>query len=383
VEYSSELWWRFAANQDAPRALRASVGATVAILAFGVFRLLRPAPPEIHPPTDDELAAAAAAIARQPSTVPYLVYLRDKSLLFNEDRSAFLMYGVQGRTWVAMGDPVGEHREATELIRQFFGRTDDFGGVPVFYQVRKERLHQYADFGLTFVKLGEEAFVELDGFHVDGADRKPFRLALNRFARSGMTFRVVPVAGSGRAPPGAGGGVARVAGAQARGGEGLLARLLHPRLRAALSRGRHRGGGAGDGVRHGVAGLGPPGALGGPDALSRRRAAQRDGGAPAEADGVGEGGGLPPLQPGNGAALGLELSAVAPVWTRVGHFLFEQGEPFYNFQGLRGYKEKFHPTWEPRYLAYPGGLALPRIMADVSALIAGGYRRIFARRGER
>ena len=33
--------------------------------------------------------------------------------------------------------------------------------------------------------------------------------------------------------------------------------------------------------------------------------------------------------------------------------------------------------WEPRYLAYPGGLALPRVLADVSALIAGGYRRIF------
>ena len=33
--------------------------------------------------------------------------------------------------------------------------------------------------------------------------------------------------------------------------------------------------------------------------------------------------------------------------------------------------------WEPRYLAYPGGLRLPRIMADVSALVAGGYTKIF------
>ena len=37
------------------------------------------------------------------------------------------------------------------------------------------------------------------------------------------------------------------------------------------------------------------------------------------------------------------------------------------------------PEWEPRYLACPGGLALPRVLADVSALIAGGYRRIFMR----
>jgi phosphatidylglycerol lysyltransferase len=45
--------------------------------------------------------------------------------------------------------------------------------------------------------------------------------------------------------------------------------------------------------------------------------------------------------------------------------------------GLRAFKEKFHPVWEPRYVAYPGGLSLPRVMADVSALVAGGYTRIF------
>ena len=40
------------------------------------------------------------------------------------------------------------------------------------------------------------------------------------------------------------------------------------------------------------------------------------------------------------------------------------GEHFYNFQGLRRFKEKFDPLWSPRYLAAPGGLALPGILAD-------------------
>ncbi len=51
----------------------------------------------------------------------------------------------------------------------------------------------------------------------------------------------------------------------------------------------------------------------------------------------------------------------------------------YNFQGLRAYKEKFNPVWQPRYLAYPGGLGLPRVIADAAALVAGGYRHIFFR----
>jgi phosphatidylglycerol lysyltransferase len=74
---------------------------------------------------------------------------------------------------------------------------------------------------------------------------------------------------------------------------------------------------------------------------------------------------------------GLEPSTLSPPWTPVVRYLYEHGEAFYNFQGLRAYKEKFDPEWEPRYLAYPGRLALARVVADVSALIAGGYRRIF------
>ena len=74
---------------------------------------------------------------------------------------------------------------------------------------------------------------------------------------------------------------------------------------------------------------------------------------------------------------GFEKSPVAPLWNRLGSFLFEHGQAVYNFRGLRDYKEKFKPVWQPRYLAYPGGLRLPLILADVSALIAGGYRRIF------
>jgi phosphatidylglycerol lysyltransferase len=76
---------------------------------------------------------------------------------------------------------------------------------------------------------------------------------------------------------------------------------------------------------------------------------------------------------------GVEDSAVASLWNRIGAFLYEHGESVFNFQGLRAYKEKFNPIWEPHYLAYPGGLRLPRILADVSALVAGGYLQIFSR----
>jgi phosphatidylglycerol lysyltransferase len=380
VEYSGELWWRFALRDDAPRFLRATVGASMAVLAFGVMRLMRPAPPEVEPPTPADLEDAGRLLRDHPHTQPFLVYLGDKSLLFSPGREAFLMYAVQGRSWVALGDPVGDPACATDLIRQFFGRCDDFGGIPVFYQVSKDRLHQYADFGLTFAKLGEEAFVPLDSFSLEGAERRPLRLVLNRFARSGLAFRIVPreevepllprlrevsddwLRQKGAAEKGFSLGffsdayVRRFPLAVIEEGERVLAfATLWPgadgtELSVDLMRYR------GDAPRNLMEVLLLKLMLWGREQGYQRFSL-----------------GMAPLS-------GLEMSAVAPVWTRMGNWLFEGGGTFYNFQGLRTYKEKFHPVWEPRYLAYPGGLNLPRIMADVSALIAGGYRRIFRRR---
>jgi phosphatidylglycerol lysyltransferase len=67
---------------------------------------------------------------------------------------------------------------------------------------------------------------------------------------------------------------------------------------------------------------------------------------------------------------GLESSSLAPLWHRVGALVFRHGEHFYNFQGLRQYKEKFNPVWRPRYLATQGGLVVPRVLTNVAALIS-------------
>ena len=59
--------------------------------------------------------------------------------------------------------------------------------------------------------------------------------------------------------------------------------------------------------------------------------------------------------------------------------MFRHGEHFYNFEGLRAYKQKFHPAWHPKYLAVPRGLPLPSILLDVSALISGGLKGVLTR----
>ena len=328
-------------------------------------------------PTDADLDDASRIIAAQHSTAPMLVFLRDKSLLFNEARTAFLMYAVQGRSWVVLGDPVGPPETHADLVRAFLTRCDQFGGVPVFYEVGASRLHLYADFGLRFVKIGEAARVDLQRFTLDGHAGYRHRQALRRTERAGGSFRVLTA-------------------------DDVVARL--PELRAVSADWLAERSAAEKGF-----------SLGFFDEtyLSRFPVAiiERDGEILAFANvwaGAGRGEisldlmrhrkdapsgimeslviqlmqwgqqhgyrhfvlGMAPLS-------GVEASPVASLWNRLGAFVYQYGEVIYNFQGLRAFKAKFHPEWEPHYLAYPGGLRLPRIMADVSALVAGGYQQIF------
>lgn len=62
------------------------------------------------------------------------------------------------------------------------------------------------------------------------------------------------------------------------------------------------------------------------------------------------------------------------MWERLGAALYRHGGRFYNFVGLRHFKEKFDPEWHPRYLATTGWLDPLLVLADVNALVSGGIK---------
>ncbi|MND71652.1 Phosphatidylglycerol lysyltransferase [compost metagenome] len=76
---------------------------------------------------------------------------------------------------------------------------------------------------------------------------------------------------------------------------------------------------------------------------------------------------------------GLQPRRGAPLTQRLGSMVFRRGEQLYNFQGLRRFKDKFQPDWEPRYMAVPAGLDPLVALADTAALIAGGLTGLVKR----
>lgn len=79
---------------------------------------------------------------------------------------------------------------------------------------------------------------------------------------------------------------------------------------------------------------------------------------------------------------GVEVHRLGPLGNRVSSLVFSHGEHFYNFQGLRSHKNKFHPEWTPKYIAAPSsfsGVATAIVVTDVITLISGGLGKLLHR----
>lgn len=326
------------------------------------------------------LERARPIIERSARTYPNLAYRRDKALLFSPEGNALLMYGRIGKSWIAMGDPVGPQAQARALARRFCGECSRQDGWSVFFEVRPEHLEWYFDLGLTLTQLGEEARVELAAFGLQRPELARVRQARAKLARGGYRFEILPRDAVPAALP----ALTRVSDAwvarkatrekgfsNASFDESYLTFFPVAVVRrdgevvafANLWQGAAKEELSVDLMRH----L-PDAPNGTMDLLFSELLLW----------GREEGYrwfnfGMAPLS-------GLDTRRGAPLWHRLATFVYRHGEHFYNFRGLRAYKEKFLPVWSPLYLASPGGAALPAVLLDVTALIAGGYAGIFLRR---
>ncbi len=377
--YQHDLWWQFAVADQAPRGMRTAVIAGATFVFFYLWAGLKA--PRFRPalPGDRELETAKLVIAGQDDPDANFALTGDKALLFSADMKAFVMFGVHGNNWVSMGDPVAANEgDAVDLIWEFKSQAARNQDHAVFYQIRKDMMHHYVDADFTLSKLGEEALVPLADFSLEGSRRAKLRQARNRAAREGLRFELVqpphPDALLDKLQAISDAWLAEKGVREKGFSLGFFDRsylnqcplvLIHEADRISafanvLITGTHQTGTI-DLMRHH-----PKANNGTMDYLFiELMLALKDEGYQAFSLG------MAPLS-------GLVERAGAPLWDRFGMLVYKRGKRFYNFEGLRLFKEKFNPMWEPRYLATTRRGLNPYVaLADIGALTSGGFSGMF------
>ena len=366
--YADDLWWHFALNGNAPRFLRASFGAGILLAGAAFWHLLsgrRPHPePQVLPET-----VATQALAFAERTDVNLAFTGDKSFIVSRGGDAFLMYRVQGRTWVIMGDPVGPRGAWSELVWAIRRACDEARGRLCFFQASDAMLPLFVDLGLTTIKYGEEATIPLADFSMAGPRAKNLRHTTRRAEAAGLTFAVLPAEEVPALIP----ELRRISDAwlAEKGGKdkhfslGAFDADYLARFPLAVVRDRERIVAFAniwtvsasrelsvDLMRH--AGDAPYGAM---DLLFVRLLEW------------GRANGYARFNLGVAPLSGIQGNRLAPLWAKLARTMYENGERFYGFSGLRTFKAKYAPDWTPRYIATPGGTAMVRALVDLVRVV--------------
>ncbi len=357
------------------RGLAAAVLGVGLYLIWQVFAVKRP---QLRYPDHAELELARDLYRKHGGgEFAHLTFMGDKHLFWAADHQAVIAYGSVRDRLVALGSPCGTDAGIDRAILDFRHFADAQDRKPVFYEVLEPDLSRYHDHGFDLFKLGELALVNLSEFSLAGKRWEDLRQATNRADKEKLTFS-----------------------------------LVYPPFDTALLTNVER---VSDAWLADKGGTEKSFSLGSYEPLylewSPLALVHRDGELIAFANV------LPPYGPGGHASVDLMrhisdaprstmdfLFARVMQWakdqgheifsfgmaplSRVGDnpyaranerlaaLAFRYGNRFYNYQGVRRYKDKFKPEWVGAYLAYPRGVWLPGLLIDISALVAGGYRKL-------
>ncbi len=301
------------------------------------------------------------------SALARITLLEDKSYYFSPSGQTVIAYVQAGRGVIALGDPIGplpDQRESLIGFQEFCAKN---GWFPAFYQTLPDYLTLYQSLGFHTIKIGEDAIADLPQFTLKGKSGRNLRPALNKFNKQGYRIEYY-------APPICDDLIAElksisdewldlVEGAEKKFSMGWFDRDYLRDCEIAVME---------DAVGNAVAFANIIPEYQNNEAtidlIRHRRNIE---------SGMMDFFWVSMIQEFkdrhyNGFNLGLVISNIDenPNDPRLNkgiiHYYNKFLIQFYNFEGLRAYKKKFHPDWEPRYFVYSQIAVLPHVIATMA-----------------
>jgi phosphatidylglycerol lysyltransferase len=337
-------------------------------MGYALLTLL--APVFIRAPSSEFDRERAAKIIRDygHSVLARFCQFDDKHYFFSQGGSV-ISYAQSGRTAMVLGDPIGPPKDLASCIQAFmtFCLKNDWQFA--FYQTSADTLETYKESNLRILKIGEEAYVDLTSFTLQGGEIKSVRTAVNKLEKLGFTTQV-------SLPPHK---------------KELLDRLEIISNEWLLTRGKKE-------MRFSLGWFdrdylnttrllflyNPQGI---PVAFANMVEELKNTSLAVDlmrhTDDVPAGtmdylfaGMLKQARDWGYSRFNLGLSGLAgvgessedPAIERALHFIYSRVNTAYNFRGLHNFKQKFSPQWSERYLIYPGLTNLPSIAIALNDL---------------
>lgn len=372
-EYASYSILQFALSGKAPWFLRASVTLSAAVLVLPLLKLFRVNPDISMVPTFEDMGKALEIARSSDDASAFLALTGDKSFFFSPSGGSMICFAEEGPYWFVMGEPFGKAEEFRDLTWSFREKTEMNGKKVVYYEVSEKNLSLYIEQGLAPVKIGENAKVSLADLSFEkGSEWHGQRHILKKLPKDGSVFRILSDEEAERVLP----RLKKISEQWLKSKQGhekgfSLGFFSEEYIRnfkiAVVERERE------------IQAFANVWTSAGKNEVSPDMMRYMDN-APSDTMEFlflnlmlwAKDRGYAYFDLGMAPLSGVKGGHHGPLWGRTAEMLYEHGNAFYNFQGLRHYKEKYKPVWEPRYVAVPHELSLPTVLAAAAMLISKG-----------
>ncbi|MDZ5252515.1 phosphatidylglycerol lysyltransferase domain-containing protein [Clostridium sp. LIBA-8841] len=307
----------------------------------------------------------------------HLVYLKDKKVFWANEGKSLIMYSKYKDKIIVLGDPIATRENLYSSIEEFQEFTDLYGYDVVFYEIEEKNFSTYHDAGYYFFKIGEEAVVNLEEFNLVGSKKSAFRNTLRRVEREGYSFQIIE-------PPFNKEVISQ------------LKEISDKWLGSRKEKGFSLGWFSEDYIQRS------------PIAILKNEEENKIRGFVTIMD-ANDGGktvaidlmridkdapnasmdylmlnlflafkekGYKYFSLGEAPLANVGFNAHSHLQEKIARLVYNGGNIFYSFDGLRRYKSKFSPVWQPRYLAYPKFMSLPEVFVNLCSLIANSKERV-------
>jgi phosphatidylglycerol lysyltransferase len=310
--------------------------------------------------TPQEHARAQEIVERYGrSSLAAVALLPDKSYFFSKGGSVIAFVATAG-IGLALGDPIGPESDAADAIREFQEHCTRHDWIPAFYQTLPDYLDHYKAAGLSTLCIGHEGIVDLNAFTLEGSAVKQLRTSMSKLHKLGYEAVVYD-------PPiddlsleelrlVSNEWLATMRGAEKRFSLGWFDDDYIRACKVMVARS------AVDDDIAAFANLVPEYQLNECTIDLMRRSKDAPSGTMdfmfVSLFQWAKSAGFDTFNLGLSPLAGVGVSSEDPVSERALRFIYKHVNQFYSFTGLHDFKEKFGPSWSPRYLVYSGATTL-------------------------
>lgn len=314
-----------------------------------------------EPSQEDFMTARTLVLAQGKDPSSYFALQGDKQFWFTRDRATVVVFRLAGSTAVVLGDPIGAFPE--QAVKEFLDWSRRQGIEPIFTSLPGATLPWYTAVGYRTMKIAEEAMIVPKEFRLEGKRVEDIRHGKSRMVRLGAQYewyRLNDLPDHVRD---------EIDGVYRQAMRDRQMNALHfsvnfyplPEEHAAWAViCRSASGGPWGAVSllpfAGQAGLVIEQMLRSPSAPNGMMEALV-----AEAIHGAAERGYSSFSLGGAPLADASSPEVDDLRSGIRQYFFKNLQSFYRYEPLFRFKDKFAPAWEPRYVAYPSVVALPRV----------------------